>query len=171
MFSSEFREISKNTFFTEHIRTTASHHWFDRSETDICRSRSNRLDMFFKKGILEKFSVFTGKHLHRTFLNKFAGLKACNFLKKRLQYRRLWLLLKIKSRIWSIIACWSLLFGGKQCLFIWSSYWFLWVVNKTDIFMDVLLVVLISMHLGLIEWVLMLSKGFLIPSWRRCFPY
>ena len=40
MFSCKFCEISENTFFTEHLRTTA-----------------------FGKGVLKNFAKFTGKHL------------------------------------------------------------------------------------------------------------
>ena len=42
--------------------------------------------MFFKKGDLKNFANFTGKHLESLF-NKVAGLRACNFIKKRLQHR------------------------------------------------------------------------------------
>ena len=36
-------------------------------------------------GVLKNFSVFTGKYLCWSL---FAGLQACNFIKKRLQHRR-----------------------------------------------------------------------------------
>ena len=39
-----------------------------------------------EKGILKKFTNFTGKHLKVPF-NKVAVLRACNFSKKRLQHR------------------------------------------------------------------------------------
>ena len=46
MFSSEFYEISKNTFFTEHLRTTASIHSFFRDQ--CCWSCLNTLKCFWK---------------------------------------------------------------------------------------------------------------------------
>ena len=39
--------------------------------------RSSRPQMFFKIGALKNFATSTGKH----------GLKACNFIKKRLRHR------------------------------------------------------------------------------------
>ena len=46
-------------------------------------------EVFCKKGILINFAIFTGKKpvLESPF-NKITGLKACNFIKKRLQHRR-----------------------------------------------------------------------------------
>ena len=41
--------------------------------------------MFFKISVLKNFAIFTGKHLWESLINKIAGQKACNFLKKRLQ--------------------------------------------------------------------------------------
>ena len=48
--------------------------------------KSSRSQMFFKKGVLKNFAMFTGKHLcwMESPLNKVAGLKACSFIKKRL---------------------------------------------------------------------------------------
>ena len=46
VFSSEFCEISKNTFFTEHLRTTASIHSFFRDQ--CCWSCLNTLKCFWK---------------------------------------------------------------------------------------------------------------------------
>ena len=44
--------------------------------------------MFYKKAALETFAIFTGKYLAlESLFNKVAGLKACDFVKKRLQYR------------------------------------------------------------------------------------
>ena len=43
--------------------------------------------MFFKIGVLKNFANFTGKHLLESLFIKAAGLKACNFNKKRLQHR------------------------------------------------------------------------------------
>ena len=43
---------------------------------------------FVKASVSKNFANFTGKHLGRSlFFNKVAGLKACNFMKKRLQHR------------------------------------------------------------------------------------
>ena len=42
------------------------------------------------KAVLKNFAIFTRKHLcWNLFFNKVAGLQACNFIKKRLQRRRL----------------------------------------------------------------------------------
>ena len=46
--------------------------------------RSSLSQMFFKIGVLKNFAKFTRKHLCKDV----AGLKACNFVKKRLQHRR-----------------------------------------------------------------------------------
>ena len=44
--------------------------------------------MFCKKGVLRKFTKFTGKHLCQTlFFNKVAGLRAATLSKKRLWHR------------------------------------------------------------------------------------
>ena len=43
--------------------------------------------MFFKIGVLKNFANFTGKHLLESLFEKVASLKACNFIKKRLQHR------------------------------------------------------------------------------------
>ena len=37
--------------------------------------------------VLRNFAIFTGKHLCWGLFNKVAGLTACNFIDKRLQYR------------------------------------------------------------------------------------
>ena len=44
--------------------------------------RSSRLEVFCKKGVLNNFSKFTGKHLCWSLF-----LIACNVIKKRLQHR------------------------------------------------------------------------------------
>ena len=44
--------------------------------------------MFFEIGVIQNFPFFIGKHLFRSlFFSKNAGLKARNFVKKRLQHR------------------------------------------------------------------------------------
>ena len=53
--------------------------------TDVCKDpndyRSSRQEVFCKKGVLKNFAKFTGKHLCQSlFLNKVAGLQACNFI-------------------------------------------------------------------------------------------
>ena len=51
-------------------------------------SRSSRLQMFFKIGVLKNCANFTGKHLcWSLFLKNSCSLKACNFIIKRLQHR------------------------------------------------------------------------------------
>ena len=47
--------------------------------------RSSRLQMYFRKGV-KNFAMFTGKNLCSLF-DKYADLKACNFIKIRLQHR------------------------------------------------------------------------------------
>ena len=50
--------------------------------------RSNRPEVFCKKGVLRKFAKFTRKHLCQSlFFNKVAGLRSTTLLKKRLQHR------------------------------------------------------------------------------------
>ena len=50
--------------------------------------RSSCSQMFFKINGLKNFTNFTGTHLcWSLFLNKVSDLKACNFIKKRLQHR------------------------------------------------------------------------------------
>ena len=39
-----------------------------------------------KKSVLKNFANFTGKHLLESLFDNVAGLKACNFIKKRLQH-------------------------------------------------------------------------------------
>ena len=55
MFSCEFSKISKNTIFTEHLRTTASAFSFSEVATG---------------GVLENFAKFTGKHLWFVIFSK-----------------------------------------------------------------------------------------------------
>ena len=46
------------------------------------------LEEFFEKDVLKSFANFTGKHLFWSlFFNKVTGLRACSFIKKRLQHR------------------------------------------------------------------------------------
>ena len=57
--SCEFCEIFKNTFFTEHLWTTASM----TLKYEILIARSSHQRCFIKKGIIKNFTKFTGKHL------------------------------------------------------------------------------------------------------------
>ena len=45
------------------------------------------VQMFFKIGVLQNSSNFTRKHLRRSLFSNVAGLRACNFVKKRLEHR------------------------------------------------------------------------------------
>ena len=45
---------------------------------------SGRSQMFFKKGVLKTFAIFTKKHL--SAFNNITVLEACSFTKKRLQH-------------------------------------------------------------------------------------
>ena len=49
--------------------------------------RNSRSQMYFKIGALRNFVIFKGKQLCWSVLNKIPGLKACNFIKRRLQHR------------------------------------------------------------------------------------
>ena len=57
------------------------------SLADSIINRSSGSQMFLKVSVLKNFSTFTGAHLWcwSVFLNKVSGLKACNFIKKKLQ--------------------------------------------------------------------------------------
>ena len=47
------------------------------------KSRSNRPEVFYKKGVLRNFAKFTGKHLYqRLFFNKVTGLRPQIYFKK-----------------------------------------------------------------------------------------
>ena len=50
--------------------------------------KCNRREVFCKKGVLENFVKFTGKHLYQSLsFNKVAGLRSATLLKKRLWHR------------------------------------------------------------------------------------
>ena len=52
------------------------------------KSRSSRSEVFCKKGVREKFTKFTAKHLRQSlFFNKAAGLSGETLLKKRPWHR------------------------------------------------------------------------------------
>ena len=56
------------------------------SETAVQRCSSK--EVFFKRGVLKCFAIFTGKvPVLESLFHKIAGLKICNFIKKRLQHR------------------------------------------------------------------------------------
>ena len=44
-------------------------------------------EVFFKKTVLKKFTISTGNTRVRPLFKNVAGLKACKFIKKRLQHR------------------------------------------------------------------------------------
>ena len=60
-----------------------------QSVTMALNSRSSRSQIFFKLGVLKNLEIFTGKYLcwNLSLFNEIAGLKAYNFIKKRLQHR------------------------------------------------------------------------------------
>ena len=71
--SCEFCEISKDTFFTEHLCVA------------VLNVRSSRPEVFCNKRVLRNVTNFTGKHLCKSlFFNKVSGL-TCNFIKKETQ--------------------------------------------------------------------------------------
>ena len=89
---------------------------FKAQIVEIGMVRSSRLQIFFKIGVLKNFAIFTGKHLCLCLFNKVAGLKSCNFIKKRLQHRcfpvnivkflRIPILKNIYERLFLIMAIW-----------------------------------------------------------------
>ena len=71
VFSCEFCEIFKNTFFTEHLWTTVSMTF----KYEILIVRCSQQRCFIKKGVLKIFTKFTGKHLCQSpFFNKVSGV-------------------------------------------------------------------------------------------------
>ena len=90
VFSCEFCAISKNTFFTEQLRTAVStkNLKFEKaaeifSNAYVCMPlRSSHQGCSVRKSALRNFAKFTGKHLcQNLFFNKVAD-QACNFIKK-----------------------------------------------------------------------------------------
>ena len=84
MFSCEFCEISKNTFFAEHVWMTASI-FFSQTEYQAKKSwalnilkkidRSSHRRCSIRKGVLRNFAKLTRKHLCRSFFfNTVSGL-------------------------------------------------------------------------------------------------
>ena len=49
--------------------------------------KSSHLQVFFKIGVFKNVTIFTEKHLCWSLFNKVAGVKAYNFIKKRLRHR------------------------------------------------------------------------------------
>ena len=85
MFSCEFSEISKNTFFTEHLRTTASAFSFSEAGTGGVLWKKNCSRRFCK--IHRKTNNWFSKFSRTPFLQNTSGqlLPAipCNFTKMR----------------------------------------------------------------------------------------
>ena len=65
VFSCEFYEIFKNTFFVEHFWAAASANIF-RTAFKTLTDRSSPSQMIFKIGVLKNFANLTGKHLCRS---------------------------------------------------------------------------------------------------------
>ena len=83
MFYCEFCKISKNTIFTEHLRTTASVEIMQKQSYHILKLikalnfRSNRPEVLLGKGVLKICSKFTGEHPCRSVIS----IKLlCNFI-------------------------------------------------------------------------------------------
>ena len=92
MFSCEFCEISKNTFFTEHLQTTA----FEKHQTDdilgfcFCSGRRIHPEVFCKKNVRRNFDKFAEKHLCWSLsFNKVSGLQPATFLENRLSTKNI----------------------------------------------------------------------------------
>ena len=55
------------------------------SNSISCKSRSSRLELFWKKGVVRNFAKFIGKHLCQSlFFNKDTDLRPVTLLKKTL---------------------------------------------------------------------------------------
>ena len=105
LFSCEFCKIYKNTFFTEHVWTTAS-----ISYSYHIHLRSSRLQRFFKIGVRKNFAILTGKHL-----------RWCLFLIKLLDLRPTILLKRDSTQMFSY-KYWEIL---KNSFFIEHLWWLL----------------------------------------------
>ena len=82
VFSCEYCEIRRNTYFEKHLRTAVSG---NRKGLNI---RSSHPVVFCEKGLLRNFLKFTGKLLCQSlFFNKVAGLRPATLLKKCLSQR------------------------------------------------------------------------------------
>ena len=78
VFSCKFCKIYKNTFFIEHVRTTAS-----ISYSYPILLRSSRLQRFFEIGVRKNFAILTGKHLcWCLFLIKLQAVRPTTLLKR-----------------------------------------------------------------------------------------
>ena len=81
MFSYEFCEISKNTFFTEQlcvIASRCSHREIDNMKT----SKNNQRKYSLKQGVLKIFSTVKWKHLSQCLFQFICRPQDCNFIKK-----------------------------------------------------------------------------------------
>ena len=95
--------------------------------------RSSRPEVFCKKGFLENFAKFTGKHRCQSlFSNKVASLRPATLLKKRLWHRCFpvnfakflrtpfftehlrWLLLHLRHSTWSLRHFLDFYFGQRN---------------------------------------------------------
>ena len=82
VFSCEFCEISKNTIFTEQLRATASF----SLESRRFNERSSHQRCSVKKVFLVILKLYRETPVLESLFNKVAGLRACCFIKKRLQH-------------------------------------------------------------------------------------
>ena len=103
MFSKEICGVFKNTYFEEHLRTTAPKNFLwnslnfkvsqygyitENEWTHLTHIRSSRPELYCKKRVLRNFAKFTGKHLCKSiFFNTVAVLKPATLFKKRLWHR------------------------------------------------------------------------------------
>ena len=53
----------------------------------LYKDRSSPSQILFKISFLNNFASYIRKHLCWSLFNKFGGLQACNFVKRRLQHR------------------------------------------------------------------------------------
>ena len=90
MFSCEFCEISKNTFFHRTPLVAASLKSQYSSQREISQligranHRSSRPEAFCTKDVRKNFAKAPGKHLCQSlFFNKVAGLRSATLLKKQ----------------------------------------------------------------------------------------
>ena len=86
VFSCEFCEIFKTTFFTKHLRKTASvlRVYYRQAIFEV---QLSAIGGSLKNGVLKNFGRFTEKHLYwSVFLIKLRVFKTYNFLNERLQH-------------------------------------------------------------------------------------
>ena len=87
VFSYEFCEIYKNTFFIEHLRATAS---------EVSQNQKQQLKVFCKKGVPKNFAKSTGKRpevsnfIKKETLTQVFSCEFCEIFKNNFCTEHLW---------------------------------------------------------------------------------